>query len=457
MDAFLIALALFAGLMLLSSWNIGSQFRDSKVGYLLSNRDVGVTELSSSIVASWIHLFAFVMVSAFVFTKGFAGFFWFILPTVIVLLMMSAVSSSLLAQNNRQFTLSGFIQERYGSTTLTRIFQAVMLFGVLNAVVANLTAFGGIATYVGKSSITYEAVVIGVAAIVLLYSLWGGLKSSIRTDMLQTGVMLLIAVGLGGAAVAAAGGFGTVWDAVQTKTNVSLWDPATVTNIGIMTIFILVGSSLNDNGFYQRIFAANDVSKIRRAFLLSIPIYLVILIGFGIMAGSAVPLGLEVKDPKLAGTMVSEFLLGQWGLVLITLAFLAASASTIDTAYNSFGSIISNDFMPDRDAVKVSRIAMVFIALVTTVIALFKIDIWIIFITFGTARLLTIAPVLYGVFSRHQAQVRFMLWGVLAAIVVGVLGHFNALPLERWMFSAIMIALPALGIILDRRSVPKLA
>lgn len=453
MDAFLVALAIFAGLMLLSSWKIPSQYRDTKVGYLLSNRDVSVHGLSTSIVASWIHLFAFVMVSAFVFTKGFAGFFWFILPTVIVLLMMSMLGFYLLKQNHTHFTLSGFIQERYNSTLMTRIFQAVMLFGVLNAVVANLTAFGGIATYVGKSSVTYEAVVIGVAAIVLLYSLWGGLKSSIQTDTLQTYLMLAIGVGVGGAATIAAGGPGAVWDAVQTKTATSLLDYATVTNIGIMTIMILIGSAVNDNGLYQRIFAAADPSKIRRSFLAAVPIYLVILIGFGLMAGAAVPLALEVKDPKLAGTMVSEFLMGEWGLVLITLAFLAASASTIDTAYNSFGSIVSNDLFPKHDAVTVSRWAMVFIAVLTTAIALFKIDIWIIFITFGTARLLTIAPVLYGVFTQHRHQVRWMLLGLLASVVVGVLGHFNYLGNQRWIFSLVMIALPALGILLDRRAI----
>lgn len=455
MDAFLIALALFAGLMLISSWRIGDEYRNSKVGYLLSNRDVGIVELSSSLVASWIHLIAFVLVSMFVFTKGFAGFFWFILPTVIVFLMMSMVSTRLLAQNDQQFTLSGFIQDRYQSPVLTRIVQLTMIFGIFNAVITNLTAFGGLAAYVGQGSVTYETVVIGIAAVVLLYSLWGGLKSSMRTDMLQTAIMLLIAVLIGGAALVASGGPMDLWQAVQERTATDTWNTAIATNLGLMTLMILVGSSLNDNGFYQRIFAANDQHKVRRAFLFSIPIYLVILIGFGVMAGAAIPLGLEVTDPKLAGSMVSELLLGKVGLVLITLAFLAASASTIDTAYNSFGSIVSNDFMPDRDAVLTSRMAMVIMAVIGTAIALFKIDVWILFVTFGAARLMTIAPILYATLSSHRAQVRFMLWGVLASALIGILGHAGQLAVDKWVFSLAMILLPAAGIVADRLARPR--
>lgn len=450
MEIFIASLVAFVAIMALSSWRIEPRFRTSKVGYLLSDRDVSTFQLSMSIAASWTYVFGLIMLGAMAFTKGTAGVFWFVVAPVTCMLILAAIGFYLLKKFPQGFTLSEFVRERFKDKRITVGFYLVMLVGVINALVGNLTGFGLVAEYISGDKSSYNAIVLVLAGTVLAYSLWGGLKSSVRTDTVQMALILLAVAVVGGALWSTVGSPIAVMASVDQIVKTSIFDPVIMTNMGLIYFMILLGSSINDNGLYQRMYAANgDSRKIRNAFIIGGAVFAIGLIGFGVMGAGAAALKLEIANPKLANTMVAEHLLGSMGLLLVALAMLAAAASTMDTALNSIGSVVSNEFFPDRDPVKVSRITQISLVVIATVAALFKFDIWAIFFTLGIIRLITVAPILFAIFSNRDIRTGGLALGMLLALILAVAIKFNWVTMTPLWSNLSVLLIPALAILLS--------
>jgi Na+/proline symporter len=456
MDLFYIALAIFVTLVAGITVITEKRYRTGNVGFTQADRNLSLWELSASVTASWTFILGMIMVGVLTYTKGTVGMFWWIAPPTVVMGVMAALSYYLLKKFPQGFSIGEFVQHRYNSKRLATVFQIVMMIGVINAIAGNLTGFGMVAEYISGTNDSYNTIITVMALITIAYSMWGGLKVSVRTDVLQTVLMLIPAVGMAVWGAISLGGVGAIFDAVNTRANVDFFDTPTITNVALNVLFITMGSAITCNGFYQRVFASQDPVKIRNSFLFGGAMFAVILAGLGTLAAMAVPLGLDVTNPKLASTMAAGALWGSVGLVLIALAFLCAASGVIDTALNGAGAL-AVEWFPKQDPVMVNRLTQLVVGLSCLAIAMLKIDIWILFLTFGIARLFTIAPVVYGVFSDQQIRVKYLIYGMLAAVAVGLLAHFKLIMLPPYILNIIVTVLPFVGVAIDHYRAPKTA
>jgi len=456
MDLLYIALAIFIALVAGITVITEKRYRTGNVGFTQADRNLSLWELSASVTASWTFILGMIMVGVLTYTKGTVGMFWWIAPPTIVMVLMAALSYYLLKKFPQGFSIGEFVQHRYNSKGLTAVFQIVMMIGVINAIAGNLTGFGMVAEYISGTNDSYNTIITVMALVTIAYSMWGGLKVSVRTDVLQTALMLIPAVGMATWGAISLGGIGPIFDAVNTQANVDFFDAPTITNVALNVLFITMGSAITCNGFYQRVFASQDPVKIRNSFLFGGAMFAVILAGLGALAAMAVPLGLDVTNPKLASTMAAGALWGSTGLVLIALAFLCAASGVIDTALNGAGAL-AVEWFPDRDPVLVNRLTQLVVGLSCLAIAMLKIDIWILFLTFGIARLFTIAPVVYGVLSDQQIRVKYLIYGMLAAVAVGLLAHFKMIILPPYILNITVTLLPFVGVAIDHYRAPKTA
>lgn len=419
----------------------------NSTGFLLSNRDASIFDLSMSLAASWIYAFGVIMVGFFVYTKGLGGWFWFVTPQLLVLIMMAMLSYWLIRRFPDGFTITSFVQERYQHTPTTRVFQLVILLAIMNALIGNLTGFGIIAEYVAGADIGYNTIVFVLGGTVTLYSLLGGLRSSIRTDILQ--MIILLTVSITGIVLGI-----MHWDLVLEKTLLHgspVLDLDTMLAPGLLLLLLLSGSAINDNGFYQRIFACKDKTRIHTAFVWSAVIFLVTMIGLGILAIMTLAQDLTVTNPRLSVTVGLEHALGSVGLVLITLAVLAAAASTMDTALNSFGSIIANDFFPARNAVAVSRLSILVLGIISMLVAFLKIDIWLIFVTFGMLRLVTVFPMIAAISTDRDFRMPIVLLSMLCAFGFAIMAHLKILDIAPVWAALVTVLIPLVGLLFSLR------
>lgn len=445
MDLIMIAAAIFIALMCIINFRSYRFYCRDRAGFLLANRDASTFDLSMSIAASWTYAFGVIMVGFFTYTKGLGGWFWFVLPQLMVLVMMAMLSYWLARRFPHGFTITSFIQDRYQHGPTTRMFQLVILLAIMNALIGNLTGFGLIAEYVSGTDAGYNIIVTALGITVILYSILGGLRSSIRTDILQMSIMLTVSI------------IGIVlaimhWDSVVEKTmnhGSSVLDLDVMLAPGLLLLILLSGSAINDNGFYQRIFACKDKTRVHTAFVWSAAIFMVTMIGLGLLAMISLSQDLSVANPRLSVTVGLEHAMGNIGLVLIILAVLAAAASTMDTALNSFGSIIANDFFPRHDAVVISRLSIFALGLISMSVAYLKIDIWIIFVAFGMLRLVTVFPMIAAIVTDRDFRMPVLLLSMLGAFVFAIMSHVKIIEIPQVWAAFVTVLIPLAGLLLS--------
>jgi len=315
------------------------------------------------------------------------------------------------------FNFTDVIRNRYQNKTLTWFFTVLYLVSAVYAITANLTGVGIVANYLAPD-LNYITVLTVMSLVVLAYTIWGGLKASIRTDMVQMVLLLLVAIVGTSVVVSNVGGLNTVFSNWNSAKPAGLFDPSVLWIPGILLLALLSGSAMADNGLYQRIYALNDQNKVLRTFVLGGLIMIVTMGGLGLMAGAIYSTDIVPGKPHLAGTMVLEQMGGIVLLTLFVVALLCASASTIDSALNSAGSITANDLIKSKDPVRTGKIVIAAVMFGSFILASLKIDLWILLTTFGLLRLTIIAPTLYSAISKSVTKTDG--WFILAGIATDI-------------------------------------
>jgi len=125
------------------------------------------------------------------------------------------------------------------------------------------------------------------------------------------------------------------------------------------------------------------------------------------------------------------------------LAVLFKASSVIDSTLNGAGTVISNDIIKKSNPVTVNRLSMAAIMIVSTAIAILRIDIWVLVSTFGLLRIIMIFPTIYAVFSEKQIKTDLLFYVLVATTVIGIGSTFTTLPIDRATLGLIVFTIPA--------------
>jgi len=417
MNILLTSLGLFVLLNAAVAWT--SKATPTRDGFFVADRKSGMWSTAFSISATFLYAFGCIFASVFAYTKGWAGVTWLMIPNLIAVASVGFVGYNLLKDKTLKtgFNFTDVIRNRYQNKTLTWFFTVLYLVSAVYAITANLTGVGIVANYLAPD-LNYITVLTVMSLVVLAYTIWGGLKASIRTDMVQMVLLLLVAIVGTSVVVSNVGGLNTVFSNWNSAKPAGLFDPSVLWIPGILLLALLSGSAMADNGLYQRIYALNDQNKVLRTFVLGGLIMIVTMGGLGLMAGAIYSTDIVPGKPHLAGTMVLEQMGGIVLLTLFVVALLCASASTIDSALNSAGSITANDLIKSKDPVRTGKIVIAAVMFGSFILASLKIDLWILLTTFGLLRLTIIAPTLYSAISKSVTKTDG--WFILAGIATDI-------------------------------------
>ena len=229
--------------------------------------------------------------------------------------------------------LTEFVRVRFGPAAGTVIALVSLLYmGVF--VAAELVAVGGLVELIG--GVPRQATVLAVVAATLLYTTYGGLRASLRTDRWQSWLVVVL-LGL-----AAAAALSTV-DAPATsvrETGLLGVDRGGMTT-ALTLIIALTAANLFHHGYWQRVWAARDDAALRRGALLgaaaTVPVMLVAG-GLGVLAAGT---GL-VEVPALAVFSLAGQLPG-WLIAGVLVLGIALVASSVDTLENGMAALLATE------------------------------------------------------------------------------------------------------------------
>lgn len=260
------------------------------------------------------------------------------------------------------FTMPEFLERRYSGAARSYLSIVSILAYVLTKI--SLTIFAGALVFEVLGIPFWTGALIVVIA-TGVYTIFGGLKAVLYTDMVQLFILL------GGMILVTYYGFNAIggWNGMTEAVNAAaagnndlvasnffnLWRPSDDTQYpwtGIMFGAPILGVWYwcTDQFIVQRVLSAKDVSNARRGTLLAgylkqLPLFIFVVPGILAFAlATQGLLNLDIENPdKALPIMINDLLpIGVKGLVLAGL--LAALMSSLSSAFNSCSTLVTIDF-----------------------------------------------------------------------------------------------------------------
>lgn len=389
----------------LTTW-IATQHRRDKVDFLLANRKLGTVMAATSIASSWIWAPALFVSAQMAYEKGLPGVFWFTFPNFLALLVFAPLALQVRKRLPMGYTLPQYMRHRHGAGV-----HALYLiqFAGLQICSYAVQILGGAALIHTMTGLSFHVVGLILAAITLIYSVIGGLRSTVFTDFLQMTLILIVAsitvpwvVSSAGGPSAIAGGLGGISGNFR-----NLFDPWVAYSFGISVTIGLLAGPIGDQMHWQRAYAIESDSQVIKTFVLAALLFIIVplslsLLGF-VAANPTVSSGWSVSSNQMIAPITVAETLPKLMAVVYSLMVLAALCSTLDSVLCAASSLVSVDFrraLPDEErsehdlhSVKIARIGMFMTAGLGLGIAFIPgLQIVHLFLFYGTWRASTMIP-----------------------------------------------------------------
>jgi len=303
-------------------------------------------------------------------------------------------------------SVQSFLAARFG-TWGTGCYNFVIGVRLISEVFANLLVIGILFGAAGSNS--YTLTILAFAGVTLFYSMLGGLRASLRTDLFQmilflgTLVMLVVLV-INSHAVA----FNDLW-----------FKPFEMTQPGpvlMVVAFLQIWSyPMHDPVMMDRGFLA-DRETTRRSFFHACWISCLCILTFGcmgVLAGANAISGESMNDALMR-------LLGEWPMLVFSGCLIISAMSTLDSTLSSSAKLVASDMGVLRMSLRNGRMVMaVFMLLGLVLVFTGNKDLFSAVAVSGTASMY-LAPVVF--FSLWGKRSDIPVWSYLFTFVLAFSG-----------------------------------
>lgn len=355
-------------------WSSRDGHNQSASGYFLGGRDASWWVIGASLFASNIgseHLIGLAGSGA---ADGIAVAQFEILAGLILLLLGWFFVPFYLRSG--VFTMPEFLERRYSTGPRTYLAAVSIISYVLTKISVTIAAGGIVFEVLMGIDFWYGALI--VVAVTGLYTLWGGMRAVLYTDLVQTVFLIAGAIAVTVIGLQAVGG----WDNLQVAAGserFDLWQPAD--HPDYPWTGILLGAPIlgiwywcTDQVIVQRVLAARGIADARRGtifagFLKQLP--LLIFVIPGVIAYVLVQRGeLMIGRPDEALPALVDSLLPAGLRGLVAAGMLAALMSSLSSVFNACSTLITVDIFgrirkdaSEKSKVLVGRLSIVLLTL----------------------------------------------------------------------------------------------
>ena len=393
--------------------------------YLTANRNVGFFSLSTSLVASALGAWILFGPASAATWGGIGAVIGYALGTAFPMIFLIYLGKKIRSEFPKGSTLIEFLRKRFGKS-LFKLILLMTIFYMFVFLCAEVTAVSILINYISGTSLWITALIILVTT--LTYTLYGGLRASIFTDIIQS-VIILVLFLISVIYLTSFTGDQFSFRFIAQKSPHLLSGSYVSNYTAGLTFFIAVAATnLFHQGNWQRVYAAKNQEILKKSLLISfiaiIPI--VLFMGFsGLVAVSIDPkvipdLGfftLLLKDQD-------EFL----SLIIIILG-LSLTISTVDTLVNAISSLVIVDakatfkFSKNTDYLKLSKYFMIVLSIVAFIISSKGFSVLYLFLLADLFCCAFVLTVFYSFYNKYLNEKTAYI-----SIIVGLIGGFLLFP-----------------------------
>ena len=404
--------------------------------FYLSGRGMGLFVLLLTLYATQYSGNSLIGFTGQSYRKGY----WFIMS---VITMMSIIGGYLmfapklqkLSRKYNFITIGNYIQHRFNSNTLTILITISCIIALANFILTNLKAIGYVVEASTGGAISFEAGIIFLSVIMIIYETLGGMRSVAWTDAIQ-GVLLLVGV----AAIFIIisfhyGGLPATAEIIK-NTRPEFWAPPTLEqkNLWLSTMMIVVfGVSVYPHAI-QRIYSAKNAKVLKRS--LQIMVFMPLVTTFfmyiiGLVGAAHFPGLSKQESDSIAMVLLNDISNQVPGanilIVMFIAAILAAIMSTVDSALLAISSLFTEDIYkkikPGKEQSHLTKVGKVFSWIVMGLMAysaiVFPETIWRL-IEIKLELLCQVAPAVFLGINMKSIKTKEVLAGFIVGTIISV-------------------------------------
>ena len=339
--------------------------------YLTANRNIGVTSLTTSLVASALGAWILFGPASAATWGGIGSVIGYSLGTASPMIALIFLGPKLRKLFPKGKTLTEFVQNKFGKN-LFKLILALMIFYMFIFLCAEVTAISMLINYISGTSLWITALLVIVAT--LAYTLYGGLRASILTDNFQFFIVLIFLL-ICAFYIFSYSSSEISLDLIKNNSNHLISSEYLPNYTAGLTFFIAVAATnLFHQGNWQRVFAAKNEKILKQSLWISFLIIIPIVFFMGVSGLIAISLDSKI-NPDLA--FFSILLKENIPLlsVLIIIMALSLTISTVDTLVNAISSLVVVEgkyFFVDyrnKNFLKLSKIFLVILSIISFIIA----------------------------------------------------------------------------------------
>ena len=307
--------------------------------YLTANRSVKFFSLSTSLVASALGAWILFGPASAATWGGIGAVIGYALGTAFPMIFLIYLGKKIRNEFPKGSTLIEFLRKRFGKS-LFKLILFMTIFYMFIFLCAEVTAVSLLINYISGTPLWITASIVLIAT--LTYTLYGGLRASIFTDMIQMIIIIILFV-ISVIYLLSFTGDQFSFDFIYEK-NPQLLSVNYIPNYtaGITFFIAVAATNLFHQGNWQRVYAAKNNEVLKKSLILAFIVIIPIVYFMGFSGLVAVSVDSKViPDLGFFSLLLkdqTEFL----SLVIIILG-VSLTISTIDTLVNAISSLIVVD------------------------------------------------------------------------------------------------------------------
>ncbi len=393
--------------------------------YLTANRNIGLFSLTTSLVASALGAWILFGPAAAATWGGIGAVIGYSLGTAFPMIFLIFLGKKIRNESPKGSSLIEFMRKKFGKS-LFKLILLMTIFYMFIFLCAEVTAVAVLINYISGTELWITALVVLLAT--LSYTLYGGLRASIFTDNIQMvviGILLIISI----FCITSFTGSEFSFAFVEQKNPQLLSASYIPSYTAGLTFFIAVAATnLFHQGNWQRVYAAKDYKTLKKSLIISF--FIIVPIVFFMGFAGLVSFSIDSSNRPDLGffTLLLKEQTELLSLIIITLG-LALTISTVDTLVNAISSLFVVDgkaifnFNKKIDYLRLSKYFIIFLSLITFLIASKGFDILYLFLL---ADLFCCAFVLTVFYSFYNKDIKE--GSAYLSIIIGLVGGFLMFP-----------------------------
>lgn len=310
------------------------------VSYYVADRQGSAPLITGSLVATTVGGSSTIGLAGLGYTKGLVGAWWLLVGVIgLAILAFWFVEK---VRTYEVFTLPEILERQYGGEAVKIVASLLIVTAWLGIIAAQILAAGKLLSVLIPGH--FSALAGTAAAVFILYTILGGQYSILRTDGIQSVIILCGIVLCGIAGISAAGGISLMAERLP-PSYFSFPLSVEFCWYDLVSFLLVVGATyLVGPDIYSRIFCTKDVGTARRSLLLTALVLACLAFCITFIGMSARVLLPGIPPESAFPALIMEILpLGLNGLVIA--ALLAAVMSSADTVLLTAGTIIVADII----------------------------------------------------------------------------------------------------------------